>query len=215
MKKSVLTLDSWNVKEYGSDRIVIVQADKNSAGWKSTLKGFWIGNHRIFNGSYYIEFDILLNGIVIENRFFGDFGTNLKQAVPSCFLSSEIYYCTCDFGNYLEFPNLSILIDSHHFIIHAENYLQYMGDGKCKVLIYRNNDLNNWIIGLPYFKEYYNMFDMVKKEIHVSRAFRNGSSYNYFTAVVQSGLGILSAIAFAAVVVRVYKEKKTGEYQRI
>ena len=82
-------------------------------------------------------------------------------------------------------------------------------------MIYPNQGNGVWVAGLPYFREYYNMFDLEKKEIHVVRALRNGWAYNYFYTVAQSGLGIVSIGALAAGAAWIYKRRNGSEYERI
>jgi hypothetical protein len=211
----MLTINSWKPEEYGRGVASIIKVDKYSTGWETTVGGLWVSNTRIFSGAEYLIFDTLEYGLVIDSTAFSKFGSALVKAVPTCVLHENYYSCDCVLGNYQQFPDISIGIGAQQFVIHAENYLNYLAGGECEVLVYPNSANGVWVAGLPYFREYYNMFDLEKKEIHVVRALRNKTPYNYFNAVVQSGLGIVSVAALAGGAVWVYKRRNGGEYERI
>ena len=181
-KLQVLTIGTWNKEEYGSDEVVTIKVDKSSHLWETKINRFLVGNHLIFSGSAKLYFTTGKSGINIDTQAFNEFSSDLIKAVPSCKLNKSYFVCNCDYENRPKFPNITVEISSNSFVIHPKNYLIDREQGKCLVAVFSNGGNEYWTLGLPYFKEYYNMFDMEKKEIHVSRSFffeEEVDSHNY------------------------------------
>ena len=214
-KKSVFTLDSWNLKEYGIEEVFVIQINQSKTLWETTIKGFWVDNDRIFRGNDRLIFSIVNIYLIIDGSVFKKFVSVLIKAVPSCVLINSNYICDCDLENYSEFPEISFSLNNNYFVITPESYLLYPQDGKCKVLVYSNGDSGIWILGLPYFKEYYNMFDIEKKEIHVSRANSDRSNGTYLNSLVRSGIEMISICALVSGAIMIYKKGNREDYMRV
>ena len=199
-KKPTFTIDSWNIEEYGSDEEVTIIVDKSSHLWETKINSFLVGYNLVFSGSAKLNFNIGSSGIIIDAVAFNVFSSDLIKAVSSCILNKSYFVCSCNSENNPEFPDITVVISSNSFVIHAENYLLYLGQGKCKVEIFSNGGNGYWTLGLPYFREYYNMFDIEKKEIHVSRSYSGVTSYSIWDSIYQFLGNIFAVLGIVFVV---------------
>ncbi|OMJ87751.1 hypothetical protein SteCoe_10498 [Stentor coeruleus] len=71
--------------------------------------------------------------------------------------------CSCNENSINSFPNFTIEIQGHRFKITSKNYIQF-SNSKCKVLFEGRQD-EYWALGIPFFYEYYSVFDLDTKKV--------------------------------------------------
>jgi hypothetical protein len=212
-KKSALTIGTWKPEDYSNGAAAIIKVDKFSAGWETKIGGMWVDRTRVFSGSDYLVFDLLESTLILSQSAYNAFVVQLQKAEPSCKDYGFGYlHCKCTYGDYTKFPDISFGIDAQQFLVHAENYLNYVYNDMCEVMVDPNLENDVWVIGLPFFREYYSMFDLEHREIRLARAMREGWFYNTFK-VYQSGIAFASVVIVGAIALA-FKRRDDG-YQLV
>ncbi|OMJ66508.1 hypothetical protein SteCoe_36617 [Stentor coeruleus] len=126
--------------------------------------------------------------------------------------------CSCKAGDYSNFLDLTFEIDGYNYTVHAEN-MMYYESGYCYVLI-EPNDYDMWILGMPFYREYYMVHDMDNKEVIAYQAYRDeGTTWNSFinsqTSLVASAGAILTIVAAVSGVYAYRRKQDYDSYQAL
>ena len=88
----------------------------------------------------------------------------ISDSIKNCEYAYGLLICECSFGNYSNYPDVYFTIANDSFILHPESYLLY-DQGYCYVLI-ESGYANFWIIGQPFFRQFYTVHDMDNYKIY-------------------------------------------------
>ena len=127
-----------------------------------------------------------------------------------CKLSGGLYECKCQLG-FNRYPTFTFYIDENSYNINPEHYL-YHNDGKCTILI---SDSGNsyWVLGQPFFREYYTAFDTERLKVYLWKArqnffeLNNDEGFNFIqsSVLIPAGL-VVSGIVYA------YRRRQANAY---
>ena len=130
----------------------------------------------------------------------------ISKAVGTC---TDDYYlfCPCEGGDLSSFPVIEFVIGKQSFAIEPENYLMNW-EGECLVLMESSYDVY-WIIGQPFFRQFYTVHDMENEAVFVWNAKTNsnssssgGSSEGTGVSASATGVIAIGAIALAGYLYR-------------
>lgn len=140
----------------------VVKAYTDKGLW--TIKANYIGfGDKYFSVKPNVHLDTGTNVIKGQKKVVNEIKKYLKKT-QSCYYDNFLY-CKCTEDNISLFPKFSFDTDGVYMEIAPENYLEYE-NGKCKVLI-QNSEGDDWIFGVPFFKEFYSVFSVENSEIYL------------------------------------------------
>lgn len=208
--QSVFTIGEYDTSKYGNGNQQIINIDSSYGFWLSILDTFSVDSKALNRKQAYAIIDLGSSLISIPTPIYKKYARKVKETNFDCY---DIGYlvCDCTFGNYSNFPDLSLTIDGEDFVIHAENYVYYE-NGYCYLLVDAIKD-SYYIIGQPFFREYYTVFDVDKSIVIASPAARQGE-YNYFAKAQQAGMAAFALVVAAGLITK-YKRRNNEDYVRI
>ena len=118
----------------------------------------------------------------------------IEDSADDCIYYSSLLICACTVGDYSEFPDIEFTINNDNFILNPESYLLY-DQGYCYVLI-GTGDYSFWLLGQPFFRQFYTVHDMDNKKIHAWNAISENNSVNNNYIMLLSLLGIMIYLLF-------------------
>jgi hypothetical protein len=209
-QQSVFTIGEYDTSKYGNGYEQTIEIDSSFGFWLSIMDSFSVDTKVLNRRQAYAIFDLGSSLISVPNQIYKKYTKMVEQSIKNCY---DIGYLVCDcvFGDYLEFPDLTLNFNGEDFIIHAENYIYYE-NGYCYLLVDAIQD-SYYIIGQPFFREYYTVFDMDKSTILVSPAARQGE-YDYFAKVQQAGIAAFVLVVAGGLIMKFGRRESEG-YDRI
>ena len=214
--ESAFTIGGYDSYKYGQGSAKKVSIDKSYGFWLGIVQNTAIGGYSRANPSYGI-YDIgtsLLMGPLIEV-------SNIKNTIKA--KSGALCYdygyliCACEQGEYEKYPDLVFTINNQAFTLSAKDYIYYES-GYCFVLIDSTYDYY-WIIGQPFFRAYYSVYDMQTPQILLYKAADGqvsetvaGPSEFYLLGISACGL---IALAIGGLYYKNYKKNQEVNYTRI
>ena len=134
------------------------------------------------------------------------------KSVGTCTDDSYLF-CTCEGGDLSSFPVIEFVVGEQSFAIQPENYVMDF-DGICLVLVESSNDVY-WVIGQPFFRQFYTVHDMENEAVFVWNAKTNSNSLSSGvsserTGVSASATGVI-AIGAIALAGYLYRRSRTSE----
>lgn len=70
-----------------------------------------------------------------------------------------VMFCQCNDTSFADFPFLTLSLETAEYVIPPASYLTIMLPGVCQVDILNIDNLDNWVLGLNFFHDYYVVFD--------------------------------------------------------
>jgi saccharopepsin len=177
---SALTIGDYNPSLYGRGDKIVVKIYKNYGYWLSIIQNLYI-NSSVYKQNAYGILDIGTSLIMGPSTEIKSIKKDIIDKLSKPCYDLDLLVCICTLNQYHEYPGITFSIDGHNLTVSPENYLYY-DQGYCYVLI-ASTDSYYWIIGQPFFREYYSVYNMEKPEVYLYQAAKEGNqktkSYNY------------------------------------
>lgn len=208
---SVFTIGEYGLQKYGTGVSMKIDVIEGYGFWLSYLDSFYVGGKKLNRKMSIAIIDLGSSLISAPQTMYKKYSREIMANNKKC-MDIGFIVCDCSFGDYRNFPDLVYTMNGVDFVIHAENYIYYE-NGYCYLLLEGNGLDEYWILGQPFFREYYTVFDMENKQITASPANRGGKPYNYF--VMKAAFGTFALVATACLARWAYKKDKSEEYTRL
>ena len=170
------TIGGYDELTYGIGDCKTIDIQSDNERWISVLddisfngKGFKSVAHKVIFTSSYTLFIV---GPELEINYLRNI-TSLDS--KNCSGNDEAFNCECEEGKYERFPEIEFKISGENFIIYPKSYIRYTS-GRCYVQI-QSNQYDYWVLGLPFLKEFYTVFDMDNKKMHLWIATKHQKSF--------------------------------------
>ena len=165
---SAFTIGGYNTTLYGTGPAKKVKIDSSSGYWLGVVQKFAIGSNS-WSYSSPAYFDVgtsLILGPSTEVHSMLQF--IISKTEGACYINYWYIECTCKLGKYEKYPDLVFTINNQAFTVSAKDYIYYES-GYCYPLIDYSYDYY-WIIGQPFFRAYYSVYDMQTPQILLYKA---------------------------------------------
>jgi hypothetical protein len=160
-KQSCITLGYWDPLEYaqgGSSKVLKLANDSYS--WTVKASNLIIDDW-FYSISHSLAFNFNIQSIKLPkdhfDNYFLPYLANNNCSTIELDNKESYLICMCE----ADYPYIGYNVNGWYIKIYKEFYLKKEKNGLCTVQIQRNLDSNVHILGLPYFKAYYTMFDLI------------------------------------------------------
>ena len=170
-KDPAFTIGGYDSDQYGTGYDVAINIRPGYGHWTIFIESISVNKTKPISSKSAAILDAsayLLLGPKAQVKSILD---KIKTSVRNCNSSSELLECKCSLESLSKFPEITFYIDENSFSVKPENYL-YHNDGKCTILISNSSD-SKWILGQPFFREYYTVYDMDKLQVRLWKAKQN------------------------------------------
>ena len=155
---SSFSIGSYNASLYGKGDAKTVTIDSSA--------GYWVGviqqsAFEKYSWAYEVNGYFDTGNSAILGPFYEIYyikQTILAQTDGACTDNGGFLVCDCQFGKYENYPDLVFTIDDQTFTVAAKDYIDF-DQNICTVLIDTNDEFD-WILGQPFFRAYYSIFNM-------------------------------------------------------
>ena len=204
---SVLTIGKKSFWKYSTGSKTTIKRNGPFGSWATRVTSASFNNHLVSSRSIPAIFAPSFGHLIIPpaeyKKLTIDIGSN------GCF-DFGIYTCSCDPRDLSRFPDLNLKIDGNTYTINAEDYILY-SSGYCYVGAL-NVGADYYILGAPFFYNYYAVFDMKQNLITVAKAdnfkLKQSSESGYISF---STFGIISVAGLGLLGWRIRKNKKADD----
>lgn len=154
--------------------------------------------------------EIELNNIYGPRQYYDAIMLSINST-RNCSGSDNVLYCSCREEEIIDFPVLTFEDKNGSTIsISPKNYVGYQNE-KCYFYL-SSKDYEYWILGRPFFKEYFTIFNTNTSEIEMFRYDKTPINSWVFVAI---GVAVVLVIAIVIGVVFYIKRSKGNDYKRI
>ena len=208
--QSVFTIGEYDTSKYGDGYERTIEIDPSFGYWVAILDSFSVDSQSLNRKQGYAIIDLGSSLISLPNSIYKKYSKQVQNTNSLCY---DIGYlvCDCTFGDYSSFPDLTLNFNGEDFVIHPENYIYYE-NGYCYLLVDAIQD-NYYLIGQPFFREFYTVFDMESSVVIASRAARQ-ETYYYFSRTQEAGMAVFALAVAGGLIIR-YRRRDTGDYDRL
>lgn len=208
---SIFTIGEFDASKYGNGHLSDIDVYAYDGYWSTIQDSFSVGSSVLSSENDFVYFGIAYSFITLPVDVYDKYVKIIENSHSGCIKDYGYLVCSCTFGNYKSFPDITFSFNGENFVIHAENYIYYQYN-YCYLMIDSVQGYY-YMIGEPFFREYYTVFDMDNKLIRVSPALRNGD-YNYYSKIQQAGI---AGVVFAMVGGLMLKLNRRGiaDYSRL
>lgn len=159
-EQSQLTLGGSNTT-YTDPTIISIE---DTGFWQASASLVAV-NNEVFNDTFEVIFDIGNSFIIGPPHVIEEIWRQI-DLFSTCRIESEIFLiCEKSEANITDFPELYFEIQNNSYIIYPEDYTYFSGNDIYILLIPHN--LSHFLLGHPFFKEYYSVFDMDNSEVRL------------------------------------------------
>jgi hypothetical protein len=205
---SVLTVGKYSFWSYASGKKTKITPDEIYASWSTHVSSFSLDNYLVSSRYIPALFAPSIALMIIPpseyNKLMADIGVN------GCF-DMGIRFCSCKAGDYSRFPDLNLKIDGNVYTIYAEDYILYES-GYCGVGVL-NVGADLYLLGSPFFYNYYAVFDMKDRTITVAPADNFTLKKESSGIISYSTFGILGAAGLGLLAWKIKKSRKSEVYE--
>ena len=204
---SVLTIGKKNFWKYATGTKTTIKPDGYFGSWSTRVSTTSFDNHvassRVISAVFAPSFGFLVIPPV-------EYAQLTKYIGSSGCFDFGVYTCSCDPRDLSRFPDLNLKIDGNTYTILAEDYVVY-SSGYCYVAAL-NVGVDLYILGSPFFYNYYAVFDMKQSLITLAKADNfslnesNESGY-----ISYSTFGIIGVAGLGLFAWKIRKSKKANE----
>ncbi|OMJ67133.1 hypothetical protein SteCoe_35783 [Stentor coeruleus] len=157
-----------------------------------------------------VRLEIELNNIYSPKKYYDSIMLSINST-RNCTSSEDVLYCNCEKKDIDDFPILSFVDKNGSLIsISAKNYVSYQSE-KCYFYL-SSKDYEYWILGRPFFKEYFTIFNPYTSEIEMFRYDETPINSWIYVAI---GVTVVIVIAIIVGVIFYLKRSKERDYKRI
>ena len=212
--ESAFTIGGSDSETYGTGDMQTINIDTSYGFWLTIIQSIVTGNNTKKKSDSYGVLDTGTSLLMGPQYQVNSIFDGIKKKVKGCQYDSGFLLCKCNKGGYSKFPTITFNIQDIPFEISPENYV-YFESGYCIPLVTGIQD-SYWIIGQPFFREYYTVHDMDEEKIYAWRARKNspgaqalhheGQEYSFDSSIlVPAGL-LIAGIVYA------YRRRQINEY---
>jgi hypothetical protein len=206
--QDTFTLGEYSFNNYsnGQDPSFIQIIDEYF--WMGSIEGFSIGKEIKNISISNVYFEIGYSFLVMPLENYDSFRDEVYEKLSGCYENDELIYCDCEIGKYAKFPDLSFVVNGTAYVVHAENYI-YFQDDYCLLMVFGYRNI--WLLGQPFFREYYSVFNVKDRVIQLAPAYRENYEFNQFYTVFQDGIYV-GCFGLIAVGVWILGKREGGVY---
>ena len=196
--ESVFTIGGHDSDRYGTGIMYIIDINPEYGYWMTTIDGISVGNNKKTSSKSEAIFSTSERELKGPGAEVKPILNKIKNNVMNCKIVNGLVECPCSLDNLSKYPTVTFYNNGQALSIRPENYL-YHKNGKCAVLISEHSH-SNWILGQPFFREYYTVHDMDRKSIYLWKARThhefyipaiNDESTNYIQSAILIPVGLL------------------------
>ena len=193
--ESAMTIGGFDAETYGQGQMTTINIISYPGFWMSSVSKLIVAGNQAGSENTAI-FDTGTSYIYGPNDLVDFINDKISSAVGSC---GYVYWgeisCLCSIGEYSLFPDIELKINGVIYKITPESYLSFYG-GYCYPMLSYSYD-SYWLIGSPFFREFYTVHDMDHGKIYAWKAKSNADTT---LASNSQLLGSTGAIIFAGLV---------------
>ena len=186
--KSFLFLGGYDTSLAANSERFTLNVNNTLGSWMVNSKYFGFGN-TAYNYQAKIYLDSSTSIVYGKKSIINSIKRKLKNKFEC--ITDGYLMCVCNEANILEYPNFYINIDDYLLEITPKNYL-YNNSGECRVL-FENSGSEDWILGQPFLREYYSIFNMDQLEIILFKNSESGDIIVSSSSYANGLFGILIA----------------------
>jgi hypothetical protein len=188
---SSLSFGSWDLEKYALSDLTYVTVYPSQGYWAVQLSAIGIGDTTLPVASYAV-IDSGTSLIVVPLDIYEKMRAVICAAVI-CEFSFDLTVFSCENGEETHLPVLSFTIDGTEFPLPPQHYF-LKENGVCYVLILPM-DFPLYILGDPFMRAYYTVFDADNSRIGIARSLNHPSTPEGWLILVIIGCVILLLIA--------------------
>ena len=161
----MFTLGGYDLERFGNDQVLTWNEISNDSYWTLKLKKADIGDTMIITSTDNAIVDSGTSNIAMPNREILSMVDLLGSVYNQTCTYDEFnqkYACECpDYENFMaNFPSLTItLTESNNYEIPAYEFI-YRQNDMCYIEIDSLGTADFWILGDPFMRQYYTIFDL-------------------------------------------------------
>jgi len=207
---SVFTVGKYSFWSYSSGKKTKIIPDELYASWSTHVSSLSLDNYLVSSRYIPALFTPSIAFLVLPpteyKKLMSDIGTN------GCF-DMGIRFCSCKLGDYSRFPDLNLKINGNDYTIYAEDYIFYES-GYCAVAAL-NVGVDVYLLGAPFFYNYYTVFDMKDRSISVAPAAKFTLKKESSGIISYSTFGIIGAAGLGLLAWKIKNSRKSEVYEPI
>lgn len=211
-RDSVFTIGEYDINLYGNGVEQIIDIDASYGYWLTILDKVEVDSSTVHNKQSYAIIDLGSSLISMPYSAFSNYAKKIKEINENCYDFGYLV-CECAFGNYDAYPDITFTFGTEEFVIHPDNYIYYE-TGYCYLLIESSYE-SYYIIGQPFMRDYYTVFDMDNNLIRASRAVgtKETSDYGNLFYIICAGIFGFVVIVVGVFLIIYFTRKTNEDYQ--
>ena len=212
--ESVFTIGGHDSDTYGTGDMYTIKIKNPGHGhWMTIIDSISVGKDKKASKSEAIfsTSEFALRGPSSEVKHILD---KIKNVMKNCKNVNGLVMCSCSLDNWYKYPTITFYINDQAFSIRPDNYLYYH-QGKC-IALFLGHSNSNWILGQPFYREYYTIHDMDSHRMYLWKAkvfdqislpIKNDDSFDF----IQSSV-LIPAGLFVSGIVYAYRRRQANAY---
>ncbi|CAG9320165.1 CYM_6 [Blepharisma stoltei] len=126
---------------------------------------------------------------------------------------SKYLYIHCPYNRETKYPDIVFTLEGNKYSVCPESYFQIFNNGTAMLLLYSHN-LTGWILGVPFLREYYSVYDMENLQIYLAPAVTgdddSGVGERIWVITIVVIIAILSIVSIGVVSYCFYKKRRNS-----
>lgn len=203
---SIISFGTFNLSQFSySESPVYLRVTSDEGHWSLQFDGLYIFGRNIAPDSYSAIIDsgtsLILGPDLEVQSLLTEFENRWK-----CSLSGGLLECVCGWDPTLaQFPDLEFVLGGYTLVLKPSMYMMRRG-AYCWLQIAGIHDPTLWVLGSPFMRGFYTVFDMDNREVGFAPTKSNPTninakqSYGSYLVIISLIAGILCSLLIAILV---------------